>query len=203
MMYRKYSDGIIEVIAGPMFSGKSDELIKRIRILGYADVKTLVAKPEVDNRWDQRYVQSRTGKEIEAFTFKDAREILEMVMKNHEEVDNDKSKNEHDKILAVAVDEAQFFKENLVEVVETLAYKGVRVIISGLDQDFKGRPFGPMPQLLAIADTVQKQSAVCMNCRVNAGTMTYRKIEAKSDDTVLVGDEQYEARCRSCHQLAE
>lgn len=184
MMYRVYSDGMIEVITGPMFSGKSEELIRRIKTLAYGKIKTLVIKPNIDKRWDEKKIITRAGFEIEAHNIKNSLEILDLI--------------KSDDYNAICIDEAQFFDTNLINVVVELANSGKRVIISGLDQDSEGKPFGIMPQLLAIADVVEKQQAVCFNCG-RAATMTFRK-NTNNDNQVVIGDtEIYEARCRECH----
>ncbi len=180
-MYRVFSDGHIEVITGPMFSGKSEELIKRIKTLGYAKVKTLVIKPIVDNRWEKGKIISRAGASIDTIQLEKGEDILSKWDSSYK---------------AVAIDEAQFFGEEIVDVVTTLASNGVRVIVSCLDTDFAGKPFSSAPSLMAIAEFVTKLQAVCFNCG-NAASMTYRK--TMSQETVIVGDEEYEARCRRCH----
>ncbi len=180
-MYRIFSDGHIEIITGPMFAGKSEELIKRIKTLGYAGVKTLVIKPTIDNRWEKGKIISRAGTSIDTFQAKNANEIMENYNKTYK---------------AVCIDEAQFFGDEILDVVVYLANNGVRVIVSCLDTDFLGKPFGCTPNLLAIAELVSKLQAVCFKCG-HAATMTFRK--GDSVETVVVGDSEYEARCRSCH----
>lgn len=181
-MYRTYSNGLIEVITGPMFSGKTEELIKRINILQYAKIKTLIVKPAIDTRWDKFKMTSRSGSTIKTAACKNIEDILEKFGK--------------DKYDAIAIDEVQFFDEGITTLIRDLASKGIRVIVSGLDQDFLGNPFKSMPQILAIADIVDKQQAVCNRCG-NAATMTFRL----TDDTeqVAIGDKEYEPRCRKCH----
>ncbi len=187
-MYKVYSDGIIEVITGPMFSGKSEELIKRVKILGYANIKTLVIKPSIDKRWEERKIITRAGGSIEAKAVTHSSEIPKLVKEGDYK--------------AICFDEIQFLDAGVVGVIQQLAKEGKRIIISGLDQDFKGQPFGIMPQILAIADFVDKQQAVCMVCG-KAATMTFRK-ESKQSDIVLLGDtDLYEARCRKCHNDGE
>ncbi len=181
-MYRIFSPGYIEVITGPMFSGKSEELIKRIKTLGYANAKTLVVKPSLDDRWKKDMIISRAGGSIETISAISATEILKHIDESYK---------------AVAIDEAQFFKEDLLDVVTKLANKGIRIIVSCLDTDFAGQPFGQAPQLLAIAEFVTKLHAVCFVCG-NAASMTYRK--SSSNEVVMIGDDEYEARCRKCHQ---
>ena len=181
MMFKRYYDGIIEVITGPMFSGKSEELIKRIKQGSYAKIKTLVVKPSADDRWDQEKIISRSGSEVKTARVKTAKDILKLW-------------NEEYKI--VAIDEAQFLEKDLINVVSYLANKGVRVIVSALDQDADGKPFGQIPELLAIAEIVSKQTAICMRCGREATMTFYKGIKSKK---IIVGDSEYEARCRNCH----
>ena len=180
--YKRYSEGLIEVITGPMFSGKSEELIKRMSQVGYAKIKSLVFKPSLDNRWDEEKVISRSGSTIETLRVKKAKEILEKW---------------DDSYKVVAIDEAQFFDEEIVEVITYLANNGTRVIVSALDQDFDGKPFGFVPNILAVAEFISKESAICMVCGKQA-TMSFRK--GASKEQIEVGNEEYEARCRSCHR---
>lgn len=182
MMYRTYAAGIIEVITGPMFSGKSEELIKRIKILGYAKVKTLVIKPHIDTRWVKEKIISRAGISINTVS-----------CQNTEEIKKEFAKGDYQ---AMAIDEIQFFDSNIVDYIVKLANRGIRVIVSGLDQDFTGKPFEPMPRLLALADIIDKQHAVCNVCG-KAGTMTYRLSNDK--EQVAIGNKEYEPRCRECH----
>ena len=181
-MYRRFNDGIIEVIAGPMFAGKSDELIKRINILGYANTDTLVFKPKKDTRFNDDKISSRSGYNFNAISI---------------ESSNDVWKHWNESYKAVAIDEAQFFDMNIVNVVQELADKGIRVMISGLDKDYKREPFGPMPQLMAIAESVLKLTAVCFACKNAAGTTSYRK--NKNDKVIQIGDKEYAALCRKCY----
>ncbi len=181
-IYKKYSDGLIEVITGPMFSGKSAELIKRIDQVGFANIKALVFKPSIDDRWEEAFITSRSGSKVETRSVKNSSEILKSWDKSFK---------------VVAIDEAQFFDDSLIEVVTTLANKGVRVIVSALDQDFDGNPFGVVPQLLAIAELVSKESAICVVCG-NTATMSFRKTSNK--EQINVGNDEYEARCRKCHK---
>ena len=181
MMFKRYYDGIIEVITGPMFSGKSEELIKRIKQAGYAKIKTLVVKPSADDRWDQEKIISRAGTEVKTGRINDAKDILKLW---------------NDEYKIVAIDEAQFLEKDLIKVINYLANKGVRVIVSALDQDADGNPFGEIPKLLAIAEIVSKQTAICMRCGREA-TMSFFK--GKKSKKIVVGDNEYEARCRNCH----
>lgn len=182
MMYRKYNNGIIEVITGPMFAGKSEELIRRVRLMGFANEKVLVVKPSIDTRWDHDKITSRSGRSIETIVVEKADEIITAFNQNTYAV--------------VAIDEAQFFGNNIIDVAVGLADKGVRVIISTLDTDFERKPFIPSPNLLAVAENVTKLAAVCFRC-AKAATFTYRK--TKSTETIVVGNDEYEARCRKCH----
>ena len=178
----RYQNGKIEVIVGPMFAGKTAELIKRVQRYGYAGIKVLVIKPEIDVRHDPKKVKSRSGTEIDTCVASSSKEIFKIWIKGDYEV--------------VAVDEAQFFDEDLIEVITMLANRGIRVIVSALDQDFDGKPFGNIPNILAIAEKVTKLKAVCMKCGSSA-SMSFRKSNSK--EIIEIGDKEYEARCRDCH----
>lgn len=185
-----HTTGIIEVITGPMFSGKSDELIRRLRRARIARQKIQVFKPAIDTRFANDKVTSHAGTEFEATPVESAARIGEQVSED---------------TTVVGIDEGQFFDPQLIEVARSLADRGVRVIIAGLDTDFRGEPFGPMPMLMAQAELVEKLSAICMVCG-DAATRTQRLINgrpAKFDDPVVVvgASELYEARCRSHHQV--
>jgi thymidine kinase len=165
-----------------MFSGKTEELIRRVKRAQIAKQKIQIFKPEIDNRYDDKKVVSHSSLSIEAVPVKDSRDILGRVF---------------DSTRIIAIDEIQFFDENIIDVVSRLARRGCRVICAGLDQDYKGNPFGPIPHLLAIADSVLKVQAICTVCGV-AASKTYRKVEKNCHEQVLVGEtEMYEARCRS------
>lgn len=182
-MYRKLSDGMIEVITGPMFSGKTEELIKRIRILSYGEIETLIIKPKFDNRFSENELVSRNGLKIETHCASSVDEIKSLLSQK--------------KYRALVIDEVQFFNEDILEFLDDLANKGMRVIVSGLDQNFLRKPFGIMPQLLAMAENITKLKAVCLVCK-NAAACSLRKSDNK--DEVALGDfDQYEARCRQCH----
>lgn len=175
------SGGSIEVVCGPMFSGKTEELIRRVRRAQIARQKVQIFKPGIDNRYHESDVVSHSSLSIAATPIRDAVEILQKI---------------NDTTRVVAIDEAQFFDNTLPAVVEKLARRGVRVILAGLDQDSRGRPFGPMPELLAIADFVVKVQAICTVCGANA-TKSFRR-PGNKDGQVLVGEaDVYEARCRS------
>lgn len=180
--------GRIEVITGPMYSGKSEELIKRIKIYGYAGLRILIIKPTIDTRWEEKEIISRAGSKIETQTAKSAYDLFKMLNSNEK-----KNGKLYD---VVAIDEAQFFDEGIVDVVTILANKGKIVIISALDTDFRMKPFGAVPNLLAVAEKVDKLLAVCMQCGEFA-TTTFRV--KGGDEVVQVGNHEYEARCRECH----
>ncbi len=178
-----HKTGWIEVICGSMFSGKTEELIKRIKRVEYAKQKIQVFKPEIDNRYDENHIVSHSNLKKLAQNIKHAREILELVEPDTE---------------VVAIDEVHFFDEGIVDVCNRLADEGKRVIVAGLDQDYLGRPFASMPNLLAIGEYVTKNMAICLRCG-NPANRTYRL--TKDEETVVVGaDDIYEARCRNCHQ---
>ena len=180
------SSGWIEVITGSMFSGKTEELIRRVRRTQYAKQKCQVFKPELDNRYEAEYIVSHNQIKTASILVKTADEILEKVDEDTE---------------VVAIDEVQFFDEKIIEVCTTLADSGKRVIIAGLDQDYRGLPFGSMPVLMAIAEYVTKNLAICVKCG-NPANRTQRL--RGGTDTVLVGAyDIYEARCRNCHVVIE
>lgn len=184
-------EGWVEVICGGMFSGKSEELLRRLRRAEIAGLGVLVVKPAVDTRHMETRVRSHDGRDWEARTVQRAEEIL--VLPGVEETG------------VVAIDEAQFLDDDLPEVVQFLADRGKRVIVSGLDLDFRGRPFGPLPGLLCIAEYVDKLQAICSVCGQPA-FRTQRLVggrpAAEHDPLIKVGAaESYEARCRGCHEV--
>lgn len=190
MEYNNQKSGYIEVICGPMFAGKTEELIRRITRMEYAKRKYIVFKPRIDNRYSETEISSHNLRKIKAINIDNALDIYKYI---------------DDSYQSVVIDEVQFFDEKMVEVVEDLASRGLRVICAGLDMDFKGKPFGIMPTLLAIAEKVTKLTAICVCCGEDA-TRTQRLIDGKEayDDSpiVLVGaKESYEARCRKCHKV--
>lgn len=190
MNYYNNQGGRIEVICGPMFAGKTEELIRRVTRMEYAHKNFLVFKPSIDNRYSTDEVVSHSKYKKKAINIKEAKEILPYIT---------------DDIQAIVVDEVQFFDESMISVLTNLANKRLRVICAGLDLDFKGKPFGIIPSLLAIAERITKLTAICMCCGEEA-TRTQRIIdghEAYDDDpVVLVGaKESYEARCRRCHKV--
>ena len=177
--------GWIEVVCGSMFSGKTEELIRRLKRAQIANKKVEIFKPTVDTRYDAVNVVSHDSNSIRSTPITHSENILLMA----------------EGIEVVGVDEAQFMDMELPAVCEQLARKGVRVIIAGLDMDFEGKPFGPMPQLLAIADYITKVNAICMKCG-DIAHFSYRKAASKSK--ILLGEkDSYEPRCRSCYYLSE
>lgn len=190
-MYHGSRPGWIEVIAGVMFSGKSEELIRRVRRAIIARRKVQVFKSHLDSRYTGLYsVSTHDGREIEATPVDTAAEIFRLVKPDTE---------------LVAIDEAQFLDEELVTVASALAARGVRVILAGTDTDFRGEPFGPMGRLLAIAESVDKLQAICVICG-DLATRNQRLVDGKparyDSPTILVGGrETYEARCRHCHRV--
>jgi thymidine kinase len=186
----KHQTGIIEVITGSMFCGKTDELIRRLRRATIARQKVQVFKPAVDQRYAAEKVVSHAGSEYTATPVGLAREIAERL-------------DPHTTV--VAVDEAQFFDPEIVPVARQLAERGLRVIIAGLDTDFRGEPFGSMPALLATADVVDKLHAICMVCG-GLASRSQRLVNGQparyQDPVVIVGaSELYEARCRTHHEV--
>jgi thymidine kinase len=175
--------GWIEVITGSMFSGKSEELIRRVRRAQIARQKVQIFKPRVDSRYAADQIVSHSEMKMPSQVVGSAREILERVEKQTE---------------VVGIDEGQFFDLSLVQVVDELAGRGVRVIVAGLDQDYMGRPFEPMPQLLAVAEYVDKALAICMQCGAPANRS--QRLVAATDRVVVGGAHEYEARCRHCFQ---
>ncbi len=189
-MYKITKSGWIEVITGPMYCGKSEELIRRLRRVKIAKQKIKVFKPVIDNRYNKDDVVSHSGDSIEAVPVDHPEEILEKLDTT---------------IDVVGIDEAQFFHQDIVEICEDLADRGTRVIAAGLDRNFRGEPFGPMPELMARAEYVDKLHAICIQCGEPA-SRTQRLIDgepaAYDDPVVLIGaQEVYEARCRSCHAV--
>jgi thymidine kinase len=185
MQMRRRDHGWIEVICGSMFSGKTEELIRRVRRAMLGRLAVQVFKPKIDTRYDATRVVSHSAMTVEAEVVETADEIAKGVRPETQ---------------VVGIDEAQFFATGLVEVVQSLADRGVRVIVAGLDQDYRGRPFEPVPQLLAIAEEITKCLAVCAKCGEPANR-SQRLARAQSDARVVVGAaDSYEARCRSCFE---
>lgn len=185
MMYER-SRGHIEIITGGMFSGKSEELVRRLRRADIARQRVQVFKPRTDTRHEPTRLVTRDNRELDAVAVDDSEEIRDSL-----EVG----------VQVVGIDEAQFFDPGLVDLVQDLADRGVRVVVAGLDLDYRRRPFGPMPQILAMAEYVDKMHAVCVRC---GGHAHYSQRVAGGDDQVQVGDvEAYEARCRRCYDGTE
>lgn len=187
-MYKQYNEGLIEVISGCMFAGKTEELIRRIKVFEFAKKKVFVFKPKIDNRYDSDKVVSHAGSAVESFAIEKAMQILDYI---------------DDSVDVVAIDEVQFFDEDIIFVCEHLAKSGKRVMCAGLDMDFRGMPFTVMAHLITVAEFVTKLTAVCMVCGAPA-TRSQRLINEKpadyNDPIILVGaQESYEARCRHDH----
>ena len=189
--YRKIKAGSVEVISGSMFSGKTDELMRRLRRAEIAKYKVQVFKPDIDIRFSENNIASHSGGQFDAIPVGDVVEILELL----------------DPLTSVlAIDEAQFFEDDIIPLVHELANNNYRVVVAGLDTDFRGEPFGPMPILMAQADKLHQCHAICMVCGSEA-TRTQRLIDgkpAKYDDPIVVvgASEFYEARCRIHHEVA-
>lgn len=185
-----HHSGSIEVVTGSMFSGKTDELIRRLRRATIARQKVQVFKPVIDNRYNVDKVTSHAGTVFNAIPVQCSSDIIRLL-----EADSS----------VVGIDEAQFFDDGVIEVAENLARRGIRVIVAGLDTDFRGDPFGCMPVFLAIAERVDKLQAICMVCGEPA-CRTQRLVNGKpahyEDPVVIVGaSEMYEARCRQHHEV--
>lgn len=183
--------GMLEVICGPMFSGKSEELIRRLRRAKIAQQTIVTFKPQIDNRYALEYVISHDGNKVDARPLMNVNEIVEIVNTNNATV--------------IGIDEAQFFSHEIVGVICTLINENRRVIVAGLDLDFRGTPFGCMPLLLAIADKVTKLQAICTQCGHDAH-FTQRLVNgdpAKYDDPIILigAQEAYQARCRGCYAI--
>ncbi len=188
---KHYAGGWVEVICGSMFSGKTEEMIRRIKRAQIARQKVQVFKPAIDTRYATAHVASHGGALHTALAVDGAAQIANLV-----EPDT----------TVVAIDEAQFFDDGVVELCQALARRGVRVIAAGLDLDFRGEPFGPMPRLMAEAEMVDKLQAICVACGAPA-SRTQRLIDGRpaayDDPIIMVGaQENYEARCRHCHEVA-
>lgn len=182
MSYRGHMEtGGIEVICGPMFSGKTEELIRRLRLARIAKQRVQIFKPILDNRFDTEHITSHLNQKFVCTPVETAGEMIARLQ---------------DTTRVVGIDEAQFFREELVGVCEKLANRRLRVIVAGLDQDYLGKPFGPIPQLLAIADEISKLKAVCMVCGGEAAKS--QRLTAHKEQVVVGAAEHYEARCRLC-----
>jgi len=179
--FRGQRSGWIEVICGSMFSGKTEELIRRIRRARIANQRTAIFKPGTDTRYSLKEVVSHDANSLHSQPLDQAREMLERV----------------EDVQVVGIDEAQFFDDGLPAVCEELALRGIRVVVAGLDMDYRGRPFGPMPHLLAIAEYITKVHAICQHCG-SLATHSYRL--SGEERVLLLGEKkEYEARCRTCY----
>ncbi len=181
--FKAQRSGWIEIICGSMFSGKTEELLRRINRTTYAGLKIEVFKPATDDRYHATDVVSHNERTIKSNAVKDSRHILNVAS----DVD------------VVAIDEAQFFDENLTNVCQKLALKGIRVIVAGLDMDYSGKPFGPMPSLMAVAEYITKVHAICVHCG-NLANHSYRK-HGDSAQVLLGSGDLYEPRCRKCFEM--
>ena len=194
MYYSENKIGEIEVICGPMFAGKTEELIRRTRRMEYAKKKYLIFKANIDNRYSTGEVVSHNKSKIKA---------ISIDINKPEDIE----KYVTDDISALVIDEVQFFDKSIIKLLTKYANQGLRIICAGLDLDFKGEPFGIMPELLALAEHVTKLTAICCVCGREA-TMTQRLVNgvpvSRKDPVVLVGaSESYEARCRHCHVVKD
>ena len=190
MQYHLDKPGWIEVVCGPMFAGKTEELIRRVKRMDFAKKKYLIFKPTIDNRYSLSEVVSHNMRKVKAINISSSSEIKKYLT---------------DDVEAVLIDEVQFFDPEVVEVCKSLANQGLRVICTGLDCDFRGNPFPIVASLLAMAESITKLTAICVCCG-NEATMTQRIINGEpakySDPTILVGEkESYEPRCRKCHVI--
>lgn len=180
--FKGQRNGWIEVICGSMFSGKTEELLRRLRRAQYANQAISIFKPTVDSRYSEDHVVSHDENSMSSITLTNPHEIIGL----------------SEDVQVIGIDEAQFFGLELVEVCELLALQGKRVIVAGLDMDYLGKPFGPIPGLLAVAEYITKVHAICPHCG-NLATHSYRLV--KAEDQVLLGaKESYEPRCRLCFQ---
>lgn len=186
----KHHPGRIELVCGSMFSGKTEELIRRVRRATIAKQKVQVFKPALDTRYHETRVTSHNGLDTDAIPVDSAESIFQYL---------------NPLATVIAIDEVQFFDPGIIDVVEQLADSGLRVICAGLDTDFRGIPFGPIPELMARAELVRKLHAICIQCGEEA-SRTQRLINGEAahfdDPVVMIGaDEVYEARCRQCHEV--
>ena len=190
MNYYEGKKGWVEAIVGPMFAGKTEELIRRVKRMQYAKKNYMIFKPAIDNRYSTTEIVSHNKKALEAISISHGSDIRRHLKKNTQ---------------AIVIDEVQFFDESLVKYIQEFASEGYRIICAGLDTDFRGEPFGVVGPILAISETVTKLTAICQVCGENA-TRTQRIIDGKpayyDDPIILVGaNDSYEARCRCCHKV--
>lgn len=191
-MYHKYRDGYLEVITGCMFAGKTEDLIRRIKVLEFAKKKVMVFKPTIDDRYSKTMVVSHGGSSVNSILASRAKDILDYV---------------DDTVDVVAIDEVQFFDHDIIHVCDILCSQGKRVMVAGLDTDFRAEPFGDMAYLITTAEFVIKLTAVCTKCGAPA-TRTQRIVNGKPasyhDPIIMVGaSESYEARCRHCFEMPD
>lgn len=181
--FRGQRSGWIEVVCGSMFSGKTEELIRRLKRAAIANQKVQIFKPKKDTRYDDTNVVSHDENALASQVVEQSTEIYNLL----------------DQVNVVGIDEAQFFDQDLVEVCQKLAVIGIRVIVAGLDMDFRGKPFGPIPDLLAVAEYITKVHAICPHCG-SLATHSYRLSNEK--ETVVLGEkDKYEPRCRICFEM--
>ena len=174
--------GWIEVICGSMFSGKTEELIRRLRRAQIAQMPTIIFKPRIDSRYSETHIVSHNNMKLESHLVNTPQEILDL------------AKN----VSVVAIDEAQFFNDSILDVCKILASQGKRVVVAGLDTDYRGLPFGPMPQLMCEADYLDKLRAICVKC---GNPASYTQRTSLDSEQVVIGElDKYEARCRNCFQ---
>jgi len=181
--FKGQRSGWIEVICGSMFSGKTEELIRRLKRAKIAGQRVEIFKPTIDTRYDAKQVVSHDANSILSTPIKTAKELLQL----------------SEGVNVIGIDEAQFFDEELPDICQKIALRGTRVIAAGLDMDYRGQPFGPMPNLLAVAEYITKVHAICHHCG-NLATHSYRL--SNDDATVVLGEsDRYEARCRTCYHM--
>ncbi|MCB9282473.1 MAG: thymidine kinase [Lewinellaceae bacterium] len=181
--FKGQRSGWIEVICGSMFSGKTEELIRRLKRAKIANQKVEIFKPKIDTRYDSAKVVSHDENSILAIPVENSQKLLSL----------------SEGVSVIGIDEAQFFDMDLPEICQRLALMGKRVIVAGLDMDFRGKPFGPMPDLLAVAEYITKVHAICQHCG-NLATHSYR-LSGESETVVLGEKDHYEARCRTCYHM--
>ena len=177
--------GWIEVICGSMFSGKTEELIRRLRRAQIAKMPTIIFKPRIDSRYSENHIVSHNQLKLESFVVDSPDQILKLA----------------ENASVVAIDEAQFFDNTILDICKTLASQGKRVVVAGLDTDYRGLPFGPMPQLMCEADYLDKLRAICIQC---GNPATYTQRTSSDAGQVVIGElDKYEARCRNCYEAPE
>jgi len=179
------NSGWIEVICGSMFSGKTEELIRRLRRAQIAQMPTIIFKPRIDSRYSDSHIVSHNQIKLESHLVNTPQDILPLA----------------ENARVVAIDEAQFFDDSILEICKTLASNGKRVVVAGLDTDYRGVPFGPMPQLMCEADYLDKLRAICVQC---GNPATYTQRTSADAGQVVIGElDKYEARCRNCYEMPE